>query len=1133
MKPSVGMTSVVLALAVAMVATSIGLGNGQSTSEAGTICVVAYNDKSHNGAQGSGEPRLPGWHFRITDAASGKAVGRLTSSAGKKVCIGTNGPGQFAVSQVTQPGWTPTTPRLGTATVAVVAGETQVVRFGSRYSSRMAPVCVVTYSDKNDNGRQDAGEPALPGRRVVVKDRNTHQTVSTLATVRGKACAKVLPGNYTVVEASNSGSVPTLPTTSRQDVTAAVGVTQVLKFGDHVFKLDHFECYSVDGARRQPLTVGLTDEFGPRSAQVTSRQRLCNPVSKNDERVKVPAGHLVCYAVAAGEAPDETVLTSDQFGENSLKVGAPRRLCLPSGKALKGSPDGPPAGLDHYLCYDATPVEANRYKPVGLADQFWTTNAKVLAPSQLCTPVRKDRGAARGTVVNSSDHLVCYTIKASGFSPRSVAVKNQFETQRLRVTSPEDLCLPALARVEEAADQLVAACDDGDIEAPAGSVAADGYVDSNNGPIENLYPSEDTSLDTWYQHDTGCDWSIGGDVPPAALDAGVDGFLKDVGPGTSARDVITDLGKVESQVLEMAKARPEVPSDLPPVVYCEPTAASKTCQYTQPANPPALTAGQPFGGRDIIFVHGIDMGAISDKISIPNSGAQSKWPGDPTEFTASNGYWKQKADTYWAQHIAQNLGSVTSPSNRYLTIAWPSTQWLIYGAHALLTQTARAMNDGTGVVPTSNGDKSGFCARGCVIVSHSTGGPLVDVAMSIAGNTQWFGDLKFIPDHMRAHVAFAGAFAGSGYATPVVALGVAAGGVGALCQLGVIVANLLGASLSGCGGFGVVLESVLVDLVPPVMTTVWRQAIDQTPVPTLTVASGHPSAYGALGLGWGGTFLKWLLHRGFDDGVVTMNSTCANPATATLPVSAFPGNIGWPSGYVAKPTVVDTAINTNLGLIVPPAYPLTPVVIRAYDMFNAVRGIGFYLDQVGDRYLVWFLNPTSPVNSEPYYVGAGCTPFVAPNGMVQPVAIQSSLALWATKPDTLPFGRYQNHYSFLQSTGEHGGFEQPGPCYLGYFTQSAACKNDDKLNNTEEVRVVTNPYVYAPLPGCAPNDLACAPLLSGDVKHMVEEQVKGLPLCKRWKWCKRIWIWKRVFHRMIGWETKTEADYVYQYVLQY
>ncbi len=926
------MTSVVLAVVAAMVATSIGSANAQNTSigsanaqnrsKAGRICVVAYNDKNRNRAQGSGEPSLRGWRFTITDAASGKAVGRLTSAAGKNVCIRTSGPGRFAVSQVTQPGWTPTTPRLGTVTVAVAAGETQRVTFGNRYSSRMASVCVVTYSDTNYNGQQNTGEPALVGRLVTVKVKATGLTVSTRTTVSGNTCANVLPGNYTVGVSTPSGWVPTLPTTSRQDVIAAVGVPQVLKFGAH-------------------LTGG-------------------------------------------------------------------------------------------------------------------------------------------------------------GVLP-----------------------------VAEGEDKFTAACNETDTEAPAGEVGQDGEVDSNNGPIAALYPSQDTSLDTWYENDFGCDWSIGGEVPAAALDAGVDDSLKDLAPGTSVRDLITDLGKVEGEILTMAMARPEVPLDLPPVVYCEPAKDSRTCQYTPPANPPPLPGGnQAFGGRDIIFVHGFELDPILAKMSVPpNLGASSRWPGNQTEFTASTGYWKQKADAYWKQHITKNLGSVTSPSNRYLTIAWPSTQWLIYGSHAFLTQTARAMNDGSGVVPkSSGGDKSGFCALGCVIVSHSTGAPLVDVAMTIANNTTLFGDLKFIPDHMRAHVAFAGAFAGSGFATPLVALGLATVHVGTLCQIGISIVNLLGGSLSGCTQFSVVLESVLVDLVPPVMTTLWGPVIGLTPVPTLTVAGGHPSARPVF---------KWLLHRGFDDGVLTMNSTCANPTTATLLKSVFPDNIGWPSGYVAKATVRDIAINTSLGLILPPAYPLTPVVIRAYDMSNAARGIGFYLDQVGDRYLAWFLNKTSPVNSMPYYVGAACTPWVAPTGMVQPVAILPSVALWLTTPETLPLRRYENHYSFLQSTGDHSGFERSSRCYLGYFAQSDACMTDDKLNNAEEVRVVTNPYVYARLPGCIGNGPECAPLLSAAVKTMVEEQVKGWPLCKKYKWCKRIWIWKRVFHRMINWQTKTQADYVYQYVLKY
>jgi hypothetical protein len=1128
MKVNVG---VICALVATTVAATLTAPVSAAEAKSATVCAVVYNDKDHNGTQGAGEAILAGWHVVVNDEASGKTVATMTSAGEQKTCTTTPGAGRYAVSRAAKAGWAPTTPRLGTQTITVAAGGTTVLAFGATFSPTLAPVCVVAYADRNDNGRQDKGEPAVAGRRLTVKDDDTGQTVSTLKSGTDTTCARVLPGQYTVSEVADPAAVLTIPTASSQKATTAVGVTQVLKFGEHRFGLDHFECYALADARAQTRVVALTDQFGSRRATVNARQQLCTPVSKNDEKIKVPSGSLVCYAVSAGASPGKTVMTSDQFGEATLEVGAPRRLCLPSGTSLTGNPPGPPARLDHYLCYDAKPVDAKRYPRVSLADQLWSTSAQVVTPTGLCTPVRKDVGSAKGSVVNSSDHLVCYTIKTDAFRPRPISAKNQFETPALRVISPQTLCVPAVKRVEDAPEQLDG-CDTGDSEAPAGSVAADGPVDENNGPVQNLYPSQDTTTDNWYDDDLGCDWSIGGTVPPDALDTGVDKAVAGLGDAAT-KDLVNDLGKVEGQALHMAEGRPQVPTDLPAVTYCEQTAASKACQYTAPPNPPALHANQPFGGRDIIFVHGFQVAPIAAKINSSGSPASTKWPGNPGQFIGAGGYWKMNADAYWGSHITKYLGSTTSPSNRYLTVAWPSTQWLVYGAHALLTETARAMNDGTGVVPTSNGDKSGFCARGCVIVSHSTGGPLVDVAMSIAKHTTLFGDLRFIPDHMRAHVAFSGAFSGSGFATPALYLGLATVGSAPLCQLGAAVVNALGASVGGCGSLTAIVESVLLDLVPPVMNGLWGPVIDKTPVQTLTIASEHPSSYGSTtSYSYPLVFLKWLLSRGFDDGVLPMNSTCAtysNPPT--LPEALFPDNIGWPSGYVAKPTVLDAAINTQLGVLAPHTYPETPVVARVFDMYNAGRGVGFYLDQVGDRYLAYFLNPGSPVNWVPYYVAAGCTPYVAPNGMVQPVALTATHALWHQEEDTNPLNRYGNHYSFLQSTGDHFGYEEAGHCYEGYFTANHACTGNEKIDNAEEVRAVMDDTVY--VHPCAQAGPECAPLLSGLVKTSVGEEVHGQPLCKKWKWCRRIWIWKRVYHRMIGWRTNTEADYAYRYILRF
>lgn len=94
---------------------------------------------------------------------------------------------------------------------------------------------------------------------------------------------------------------------------------------------DHFKCYKA-GGKKVEKTVRLEDQFGiePR-VKVKEPELFCNPVSKNEERIKNPAGHLTCYEIEDGDDDEERRLrVKDQFGERTLKVGEPKLLCVQS-----------------------------------------------------------------------------------------------------------------------------------------------------------------------------------------------------------------------------------------------------------------------------------------------------------------------------------------------------------------------------------------------------------------------------------------------------------------------------------------------------------------------------------------------------------------------------------------------------------------------------------------------------------------------------------------------------------------------------------------------------------------------------------------------------------------------------------
>lgn len=603
-------------------------------------------------------------------------------------------------------------------------------------------------------------------------------------------------------------------------------------------------------------------------------------------------------------------------------------------------------------------------------------------------------------------------------------------------------------------------------------------VDAKAGDVQDLY-GEDAGTAEWYGR-YPCNPSIGGTVPAEAEDPDLEGLLAAEGiTGATPEEIAGALAEWDE------RAGTDEANRQNPL----PTAPPASGPYAPPADPHCTVEGCKvlFGGRDVVFVHGLDTSPLYDKILGKGGKELTTWPRDEAEFyrdlngNGIYGYWKQNADQYWGPHINRFLRN-RGYKNRILVVAWPSTQRLDVAVHAMLVQISRAMIDGTGVEDLSGrNDTSKFGSPSFVILSHSTGSLLTDVALAAAHEIPGL-QAGHVADFCKAHVALHGAVSGSQYATAVVA---AAGAIELgtdgrpdwLCSAAVkSMQKLSGLGFSppalDCSQVDVlepVVDSVLVDLVPLVAKKRWGSYVDKTPVRTLSVTGAHPSAASPL---------KILLASGFDDGVVTVNSQDGNSNTS----------LAWPSGF----------------------FPAPPFgFVRIFDMgIPAGRAIGYYVDQTYGARLA--LAPRA---------AAGPIPQLSPTGMLQPI-----LFIYPNPLD--PRRRYGNHLSYLFSASDHAA----GEC--GSYCGSSYVSTGDHKNREETLAITDRAAFLTPYAMVYPGD--DQPLLSG--LPPVDEIVRGRKVTFKIKifgkkFTKTWWIWKRRYHLLAGWENKVEADYVYDNLL--
>lgn len=98
----------------------------------------------------------------------------------------------------------------------------------------------------------------------------------------------------------------------------------------------HFECYQAKFGGQFGATVALQDQFQEYNTGVGAPQLFCTPVLKkvisgHNLKVPSPADHLTCYSIQ-GPTIDQTRKMQNQFIRNTVTVGTPTLLCVPTHK---------------------------------------------------------------------------------------------------------------------------------------------------------------------------------------------------------------------------------------------------------------------------------------------------------------------------------------------------------------------------------------------------------------------------------------------------------------------------------------------------------------------------------------------------------------------------------------------------------------------------------------------------------------------------------------------------------------------------------------------------------------------------------------------------------------------------------
>lgn len=613
-------------------------------------------------------------------------------------------------------------------------------------------------------------------------------------------------------------------------------------------------------------------------------------------------------------------------------------------------------------------------------------------------------------------------------------------------------------------------CEEGTVDAKGNPIAPMGYGGAlpsgftcvaeveednfDNGSLSDLYSQYDGTTN-WYASVMDKCFSIGGTLPLEVTKYNCDDSLKAMGIPLTCEQLKTLLANPNLDTISVK------PLSLPPIQPITP------CKQTPP---PTDAGNMAFKGRDIIYIHGLELGHLVDRMA-GKAGAMANWPTQPVEFYGQ-GYYKQAAKDTWKEHI-DYFAVKKNYINRYLVVSYNCSQPLDVAVHSVLSQIREAMESSRDVVVDPKDPRGKDCfGREFVIISQSTGAIVGDVLLAIANKTKTdpvlaakYGKIGFIADYCKGHVARRGAFTGSALATILVNLSTK---VGNLDKAAVNYLNNLttpvNINFTDPNQLATIKSSILVDLIPMVTRMRWAPYYKDVPVPVLTVSGGHPTFFESTVMALLYAKLKYIIHDGFDDGVVTTD--CSNGRESVIP-------------YTFEATSK----------------------IKVFDMgARTSRAVGFYLDQ---RY-----DPNNNIFT------AGATPYLSPMGMVQPVRSIKHVNTY-----------YKNHSSYLQAAGEHWVKKNANCCNYAATAYGGAPNYEEQLvvnDGTLFKTGVIDPAIKGQMRESINGRYFVYPTIK-------VKMVKGFPkVVVVWK---KYWIWKRTYHNL-GNPNLYDFDYVYPYLFK-
>ena len=205
-------------------------------------------------------------------------------------------------------------------------------------------------------------------------------------------------------------------------------------------RLDHFKIYDVNDCEVVEK-VALKGQFDreEETAKTYSLSFYCNPVSKNEEPLYDPDAHLAGYSIYQPvPEPMRVVVLKNQFGTSKLITGRPFALLVPSRKQGHSFPER----LDHYKLYRVLEGEPLN-KEVSLKDQFESDRTRVTYPIAFGVPVTKRHDNREYPINNERAHLAIYRI-----SPRPIqetrATRDQFGGKLLFFMRSIALAIPSV-----------------------------------------------------------------------------------------------------------------------------------------------------------------------------------------------------------------------------------------------------------------------------------------------------------------------------------------------------------------------------------------------------------------------------------------------------------------------------------------------------------------------------------------------------------------------------------------------------------------------------------------------------------------------------------------------------------------